>query len=125
MVGLAAEGVRHLVPLSIHVPHVAPGEAAKQPSDLLLQRHRDPCLRLLATEQLHEHEIVSLDHEPLQAEPKRKAETADHGARLDDADGGVLRGLGEREHDTAGAVADGAADARSRRAVVVDGSVEV
>jgi hypothetical protein len=95
------------------MPHVAPGEAAKQPVNLLLQRHGDPRLCLLATEQLHQHEIVSLDHQPLQVEPKRQAETADHRACLDDADRGVVRRLGEREHDAASAVADGATDTRS------------
>jgi hypothetical protein len=125
VVGLAAEGVRHLVPLSVHVPHVAFLETTKQSMDLLLQRHGDPRLRVLAAEQLYQHEVVALDHEPLQVKAKRQAEAADHRARLHYAHRRVLRRLGEREHDAAGVVADGAADAGSRRTIVVDGSVEV
>jgi hypothetical protein len=35
VVSLAAEGVRHLVPLSVDVSHVACSETTKQPADLL------------------------------------------------------------------------------------------
>jgi hypothetical protein len=125
VVGLAAEGVRHLVPLSVDVSHVACSETAKQPADLLLQRQRYPCLRVLAPEQPHQHEVVTLDHQPLQVKPKRQTEAADHCARLHYAHRGVLRSLGDREHDAAGAVADGAADAGSPGTIVVDRSVEV
>jgi hypothetical protein len=117
--------VRHLVPLSVDVPHVACSETTKQPADLLQQRQRDPRLRVLAAEQPHQHEVVALDHQPLQVKPERQTEAADHRARLHYAYRGVLCALGEREHDAAGAVADGAADAGSSRTIVVDRSIEV
>jgi hypothetical protein len=39
--------------------------------DFLLQRDRDPRLRVLPTEELHQHEVVPLDYHPLQTEPQR------------------------------------------------------
>jgi hypothetical protein len=113
VVGLTAKGVRHLVPLAVHMPHIAPCKTAKQPVDLLLQRHRDPRPRVLATEQPHKHEVVALDHHPLQVKPKRQAKDTSHRARLHYANRGVLCGLSECEHDTTVAVTDGATDTGS------------
>jgi hypothetical protein len=114
VVGLTAKGVRHLVPLPVHMPHIASFKTAKQLVDLLLQRHGDPCLRVLAAEQPHKHEIVALDHHPLQVKPKRQAKASSHRARLHYAHRGVLRGLSECEHDTTVAVTDGATNTGSR-----------
>lgn len=75
------------------VPHVTSCETAKQCIDLLLHRHGDAHLRVLTMEKLAA---------PARGRLPRPC------ACFDNADGGVLRGLDEREYNTAGAVADGA-----------------
>jgi hypothetical protein len=46
LVRLAAERVRHGVPLMVHMADVAPSEAAEEGDDLLMHHDRNPCLHL-------------------------------------------------------------------------------
>jgi hypothetical protein len=65
LVRLAAERVRHGVPLAVHMADVAPTEAAEEGDDLLLHRDRNPRLHLLASQKLHQHQVITLCQDPV------------------------------------------------------------